>query len=775
MNHSTLHRSGSAIQPIVQSNVFVKAFCRSIFSNKNYTLVVLAFSLLLCGISNRASALITTYYYPTSITGTGVSATYCQGAAAAAMVGHIHTSSSAATGGVSSTVTWGWYYNTTGTAGTLVGATLVASGGPYTASAATVAANLPGASISTAVPGTYYYFLYVSWSGGTYPAGTLYSTLATITVNGIPGPITGALNACPGTTTALTDGLIGGVWTSSFPGVASVTGAGLVTGITPGTTTIVHSTGCGAPASVTVTINPNPAAITGTGEFCQGTTINLSDVSSPGIGTWSSSATPVATVNVFSGDVTGMSGGTSVISYTLLGCNALFTVTVDPLPGPIMGAFRECAGTSITLTDAIPGGTWSSSNVSIATVGSLTGVVTADTIAGTTIITYANTCGSVIAVDTVKAIPPIFAGTDSACVGSTTSFADLPLGGTWTSSNPFVASVLPGSGVITCVNAGTANITYTIPPGCFRAETVKINPSPAPITGTFNVCPGATTPLSDAVAGTWVSVQNYVAIVGATTGIVIGVMPDTARIIFTDYAGCSVSALVTVNPAPLAITGGNITCGASADTVYDATPGGSWYSSNSSVATIGLSTGIIATVNGGTSTISYTLPDGCAATKNIVVNSLPSATVTYDFVTNEFFTDTFYVTYQWYDSAQGLIPGANSYQTAALYDGNYWVVVTDTNGCTASGTPVHYNTNMAGVQNQAAAQLRVYPNPVTSILYIESVVRVRAVITSIDGKIEMEQADAKEINTGRLANGMYFLSLYNDNGARLMVQKLTKQ
>ena len=48
-------------------------------------------------------------------------------------------------------------------------------------------------------------------------------------------------------------------------------------------------------------------------------------------------------------------------------------------------------------------------------------------------------------------------------------------------------------------------------------------------------------------------------------------------------------------------------------------------------------------------------------------------------------------------------------------------------------------------------------------------------ITSIDGKTELEQVDAKDINTGGLANGMYFISLYNDGGARLLVQKLLKQ
>ena len=60
-------------------------------------------------------------------------------------------------------------------------------------------------------------------------------------------------------------------------------------------------------------------------------------------------------------------------------------------------------------------------------------------------------------------------------------------------------------------------------------------------------------------------------------------------------------------------------------------------------------------------------------------------------------------------------------------------------------------------------------------MHIEAGISVRAVITSLDGKTEMDQADAKELNIGSLANGMYFISVYDENGARLTVQKLIKQ
>ena len=57
-----------------------------------------------------------------------------------------------------------------------------------------------------------------------------------------------------------------------------------------------------------------------------------------------------------------------------------------------------CAGTNLTLTDPTPGGAWSSSNTSVATIGTSTGLVTAAN-AGTVTLSYAVTtaCGSATA------------------------------------------------------------------------------------------------------------------------------------------------------------------------------------------------------------------------------------------------------------------------------------------------------------------------------------------------------------------------------------------
>ncbi len=66
-----------------------------------------------------------------------------------------------------------------------------------------------------------------------------------------------------------------------------------------------------------------------------------------------------------------------------------------PGAGTISGPSLVYTGSTITLTDAITGGTWTSSNTAVATVGATTGIVTGVS-AGSATISYAVTCGGTI-------------------------------------------------------------------------------------------------------------------------------------------------------------------------------------------------------------------------------------------------------------------------------------------------------------------------------------------------------------------------------------------
>jgi hypothetical protein len=214
------------------------------------------------------------------------------------------------------------------------------------------------------------------------------------------------------------------------------------------------------------------------------------------------------------------------------------------------------------------------------------------------------------------------------CVGSTTTLVDATAGGTWTSGTTSIATIFPSTGVVSGILSGTTNITYTLATGCYRSSVMTVNPLPAAITGTANVCVGATTALNDATSGgTWSSVATGVATIGASTGIVSGVNAGTALMSYTLSTGCAVSSVVTVNPLPGAITGINRVCIGSTTNLSSITAGGTWSSSASGIVDVNTS-GVASGIAIGSATISYRLSTGCFDTIIVSTDTVPSITVT---------------------------------------------------------------------------------------------------------------------------------------------------
>ncbi len=105
----------------------------------------------------------------------------------------------------------------------------------------------------------------------------------------------------------------------------------------------------------------------------------------------------------------------------------------------------------------------------------------------------------------VSSVPSVsVTGAMTVCQGAATGLGVSPGGGAWSSLNTAVATAGAASGIITGVSAGTAVIGYALSIACGSAATtviITVNPVPAAITGSTNVCATSAITLSDATTG----------------------------------------------------------------------------------------------------------------------------------------------------------------------------------------------------------------------------------------------------------------------------------
>ncbi|MCF8451074.1 MAG: Ig-like domain-containing protein, partial [Taibaiella sp.] len=246
----------------------------------------------------------------------------------------------------------------------------------------------------------------------------IFSPTLSINVLTPPGSITGPPVTCVGLSELFSASPGGGTWVSSNTTTATIISSGLLSGLSPGTTTISYTLPSGCRSTFVTTVNAASAPISGTSNICEFVTATLTHPVAGG--TWSSSSPAI--VSVSGGDITGVSTGMATITYTLpSGCYVTQNVTVITGPQTISGSSQVCAGESTTLSNSVAGGTWSSGSLAIATISG-TGVV-AGLGAGVTNIVYSlsNGCATEM-LFSVNPLPGITFSPSSAatvCLGQT--------------------------------------------------------------------------------------------------------------------------------------------------------------------------------------------------------------------------------------------------------------------------------------------------------------------------------------------------------------------
>ena len=291
------------------------------------------------------------------------------------------------------------------------------------------------------------------------------------------------------------------------------------------------------------------------------------------------------------------------------------TVTSTPAITAVGSPTSICQGTSLTLSNAVGGGTWSTSNSAIVTINS-SGVATGGATAGSATLSYA-TVGCTQTYSLLNVLNPatIAPATPSVCNGLSTTLTNTVAGGTWSSANTSIASV-DASGIVTGVSVGSVTISYSTGCGTAATRSVTINTQPTAVTGNASVCINQTTTLSDAIGGgSWTSSNTALATVNSSGVVYAQSTVGFFNITYT-IGTCTVSYPMSIgNSSPATITGTASACVGATSTLADATTGGLWTSSNSSVASVGSTTGLVRAIGNGTATITYSNGCGSPATK----------------------------------------------------------------------------------------------------------------------------------------------------------------
>lgn len=271
-------------------------------------------------------------------------------------------------------------------------------------------------------------------------------------------------------------------------------------------------------------------------------------------------------------------------------------------------------------------------------------------------------------------------------------------------------------------------------------------------------------------------------IIGATSNMLM-VTPVSGKYILNVYdsvTGCTYPSLpfsMTIVPPPAAFITyyDSLTFCESSSVVLHANAGYKfiyqWY--RNGVLLPGETNDHYVASKSGDYTVEVNTPLGCATMSSYIrvkVYPLPTPVVIYG--GPRVLSTQKYYTYQWYWNNIKIDSFAQSRNYYVFKDGAYSVEVTDSNGCTAKSEVYLYSLGVT--DPSLAAAIKVFPNPATDRIAIESPVAVHAKLTDMIGRTLFEENNAKEIPLGQFADGMYLLTLTDKEGNLIKIEKISK-
>ena len=426
-------------------------------------------------------------------------------------------------------------------------------------------------------------------------------------------------------------------------------------------------------------------------------------------------------------DITGELAGTYDVTITdANGCQITQSATITEPTELLLGGSSvgsNCNQADGSATTSIISGDGPFTYLWDASAGNQTTATATNLMAGcyTCYVTDNNTCIDSVVVCVLDLGSPTVVPltvTDVSCNGGCDGFAQIQVSG---GTAPYSYTWFDGGGVPIGQNTASAfNLcagTYTGQiqdvSGCIASVSVTINEPPAlqlTITSTTDVtcfgdCDGDATIL--ATGGTGPYTYQWNDINAQTTATASNLCPGTYQVTVTDANGCqdTLSAIVG-EPAEVIVATSSVDafCGLPlGSATVTITSGGVapftylWSDNQVSATAINLVPG--------TYTVTVTDADGCTASGSATVGDIPAGVATISgTVTVSCFgladgsatvsmggTGTPPYTYQWYDAGNAPLAGQVGQTAPGLAAGDYYVIVTDQNGCTSTSNMATVN------------------------------------------------------------------------------------
>ncbi len=249
----------------------------------------------------------------------------------------------------------------------------------------------------------------------------------------------------------------------------------------------------------------------------------------------------------------GYSGNDTIVEVVSNGYNTDTTtviLTIDHFianAGTIVGDSTVCAGSTISLTDSVPGGIWTISNLNaIVSNGMVTGEL-----AGLDTITYTvvNTCGlaSISKIITVNPLPSagFITGGNEVCKGATITLSETVSGGYWSQSNTHTLLYQALSiCLVTGLTPGSDTIFYNVADSlcsnhAYSVVLVAPLPTAAISGGTPTLCVGVSAPVTGNPAGGSWQIANANASFAGSLLTAISPGPDT--LVYSSANNCGIA------------------------------------------------------------------------------------------------------------------------------------------------------------------------------------------------------------------------------------------